>query len=51
MKQMENLVVNVSMQAQVVLEADVRVIQLKWTCASRTSTTHTWAEENTIGEF
>lgn len=45
-----NLIVNVSIQAHVVLETNVRVTQLKWMHASRTST-HSWPEGNTTGEF
>lgn len=50
-QQTENLVVNISVQAEVVLETCVRGIQLKGMCASKTSSSHSWAEENTIGEF
>lgn len=51
MKQTKNLVVHVSMQAEVVLKTDVKVIHFKWMRASRTFSTHNWAEENIIVEF
>lgn len=50
MQQIENLVDDISVQAEVVLETCVRGIKLRWVCACSTSSSHSWAGENTIGE-